>query len=160
MWTRTFAKTYAGITAEQVWTVWAEVDAWPAWQDDLERAHCEGGFAAGQRIVFHPKGGPDLSLELTEVVPGRRFTDRTRFSLARMDDIHELKSRPEGVEVRSTIRVEGLLAFLWVRLVARGIVDGLERQTDALVRRARTRHDGPEAPALFRRDLDVGTDRT
>lgn len=137
MWTWTFAKTYAGITAEQVWAVWSDVDAWPEWQDDLESAHCEGGFAPGQRIVFRPKGSSSLSLELTEVVRGRRFTDRTRFFWARMYDIHEIEPGVDGIVLRSTIRVEGLLAFLWVRLVVHAIVIGLESQTDALVHRSR-----------------------
>jgi hypothetical protein len=36
------------------------------------------------------------------------------------------------------MRVKGPLAYLWDRLVVRGIAEGMKEQTDALVSRARS----------------------
>ena len=81
--------------------------------------------------------GPRLTLELADVRPNVAFTDITRFPLARMYDVHELIERENGVEVRSTIRVQGPLAFVWRKLVAEKIVAGLPLQTARLLEAAR-----------------------
>jgi len=138
MWSRTYKTKVSDLTPAQVWSVWTDVNQWHSWQDDIEYARLAGEFAEGNSIAFRPKGGPTFSLAITEAVKDRKFTDLTRFPLARMYDSHELVAFPDGVEIASTIRVEGLLAFLWVQLVAKGIVRGLAQQTDRLIKRTRT----------------------
>ena len=65
-----------------------------------------------------------------------RYVDLTCFPLATMTGSHELIANGEHLEIRTTMSVRGPLAFLWVRLVARGIVSGLPQQTHALIERA------------------------
>jgi uncharacterized protein YndB with AHSA1/START domain len=138
MWTRTYSQHVRDVPAAQLWKVWTDVDRWPEWQGDVAHARLEGDFAAGQFFRFQPKGGPRLRIELTEVVPGRRFVDVTRFPLARMVDSHELVPHPDGgVEVKTTLMMQGPLSFLWSKVVGEDVAASLPQQTSHLVERAR-----------------------
>ena len=137
MWTHTYSKTVPEVGAAQLWKAWTDVDQWKTWQDDIELARLEGPFQDGSTIHFKPKGGPTLRLALQDVRPGLAFTDVTRFPLARMYDAHELVAHDGGVEIRVRMWLQGPLAFLWRRLVAQKVADGLPEQTARLVERAR-----------------------
>jgi hypothetical protein len=70
------------------------------------------------------------------VRPNALFVDITRFPLARMVDSHELIERDGGLEIRTTIRMEGPLAFLWRKIVGEDVVKSLPAQTDNLIAQA------------------------
>jgi hypothetical protein len=133
MWTRSYSKTVKGLTAAEVWKVWTDVDRWHLWQDDIEFARMNGEFRAGGTFRFKPKGGPELTLELSHVQPHASFVDITRFPLARMVDSHELIERDDTLEIKTTVKMEGPLAFLWRKLVGEDVVKSLPQQTDKLI---------------------------
>jgi hypothetical protein len=136
MWSRSYSKTVEGVNASQVWKVWTDVNQWHTWQDDIEHAKLTGEFVIGNVIRFKPKGGPNINIEITEVKPNSAFVDVTRFPLARMYDAHELIDRGHALEIKTTIRIEGLLSFLWRKLVAENVAKGMPEQTDKLIERA------------------------
>ena len=133
MWIRSHSMRVRGLTAAQVWEVWTDVDNWHKWQPDIEFARLSGEFKQGSSIKFKPRGGPEISIELTSVVPNSSFVDLTRFPLARMYDTHEIIDHGDELEIRSTISLTGILAFVWRKLVVEDIVNGLEEQTKRLV---------------------------
>jgi len=137
MWTHSYSTTVADLTAARIWKTWTDVNGWQTWQDDIEHARLAGEFRTGAKLSFRPKGGPNLTLELTDVRPTEAFTDVTRFPLARLYDIHELVEGADGVEVRTTLRLEGPLAFLWRLLVVQNIAKSLPAQTERLLDAAR-----------------------
>ena len=134
MWSKTFSKTYQGVTKESIWRAWADVNNWPAWDSELDSCVLEGEFAAGNRFILNPKGGPKIKITLTKVVENETFTDVCKFPGAQMIDFHEMKEIAGGLLVTNTISVKGPLAFLWVRLVARNVANSVPQQTDNLVR--------------------------
>jgi hypothetical protein len=138
MWTQSYSKTVDGLSAAQVWRVWSDVDRWHVWQDDIEYARLNGEFKSGGTFAFKPKGGPNLTLELADVRPNALFVDITRFPLARMVDSHELIEHGDKLEIKTTIRMEGPLAFLWRKLVGQEVADSLPQQTDALIAQVAT----------------------
>lgn len=137
MWTQTYSTTIDGLSAEQVWKVWTDVNQWHTWQDDIELAELQGEFKAGNYFRFRPKGGPTINIELTEVKPMSVFVDLTRFFLAKMYDSHELIQHGEQLEIKTTIKLEGPLALVWRKLVVQDIVQGLPAQTEKLIAQAR-----------------------
>jgi len=137
MWTRSYSKVVNDVSLARLWEVWSDVDLWTEWQDDIDSARLEGPFEDGSIIHFKPKGGPALKLGLQDVRAGSAFTDVTHFPLARMYDAHELVAHDGGVEIRVRMWLQGPLAFLWRRLVAQKVADGLPEQTARLVERAR-----------------------
>jgi hypothetical protein len=137
MWSRTYSQKVKGLSAEHLWEVWTDVNQWHTWQDNIEYADLDGEFAAGKSFLFKPKNGSAISIELTEVEPRRNFTDVTRFPLAKMRGTHEIIERGDELEVKTTINIDGLLSFVWRKLVAEEVANGLKVQTEKLIERTK-----------------------
>ena len=60
-----------------------------------------------------------------------------RFPLGRMYGDHVFVLRGDEIEIQTTMRVEGPLRLLWVKLVAEGVARKLAAQTEELISRAR-----------------------
>ena len=133
MWSRTHSRTVKGLKAEQVWQVWSDVNRWHTWQSDIEHARLDGAFAVGSTFVLKPKGGPKVNIEIIEAEPNRRFTDLTRFLGARMYGSHEFVVRGDELEIRTTMSIEGPLAFVWRKIVAEDVARGMPKQTERLI---------------------------
>lgn len=137
MWSKTYSKRVRGVRAETVWKVWTDVNQWHTWQSDIEYAKLDGEFKLGKLFKFKPKGGPEISIEIVKHDPGRQFTDLTRFPGARMLDSHELISHGDELEIRTTLSIEGILSFLWRKIVAENVANGMAEQTEALIEKSR-----------------------
>lgn len=136
MWSKSYSRKVKGITAEELWEVWRNVDQWHTWQNDIDYAKLNGEFKAGNSFLFKPKGGPKINIEIIELLPNRVFTDLTRFPLAKMYGRHEFIPEGDTLEIKTTMSIEGALSFVWRKLVAEGIVDSLHEQTESLIKRA------------------------
>jgi hypothetical protein len=88
----------------------------------------EGKFEKGNYLTLKPKGAPEVKITLIETVENKTFTDQTNFPLAVMRGTHIFEETPEGLRVTTTMTVEGILGFLWRKLVAEKIVDGLPKE--------------------------------
>lgn len=137
MWSKTYSQSVKGLSASQLWKVWTDVNQWHTWQDDIEYAKIDGDFAVGTIYKMKPKGAPEVSIELFKVEPKRLFVDLTRFPLATMYASHEFIDRGSDLEVKTTVSIEGVLSFIWRKLVAEGVANSLPDQTDKLIERAK-----------------------
>lgn len=137
MWQQSYSQMVSDVTVEEVWNVWTDVNQWHTWQDDIEFARLDVDFKVGSVFKFKPKGAPTFSIEITEVVENSLFTDLTKLPLAKMYDKHEIISHADCIELKSTIRISGPLAFLWKRLIVKGIVESLPTQTENLLKKVR-----------------------
>jgi hypothetical protein len=125
MWSKSHSVTTNKVTKEQMWNLFADVNNWHTWDTGIEYAKLEGKFEKGNHFLLRPKGGPNVKVELLQVVENKRFLDVTNFPLAKMYDEHLFEETPEGLKITNIITVKGLLGFLWVKLVAKKIVDAL-----------------------------------
>jgi Polyketide cyclase / dehydrase and lipid transport len=125
MWQKSYSITTKQATCEQLWKLFSDVNNWISWDKGIEFAKLEGKFEKGNYFRFQPKGGPKLKLKIIEAIPNKSFTDCTTFPLAKMYGEHLFENTPNGVKVTTTMRVEGVLGFLWRKIVAQKIVDGL-----------------------------------
>ena len=137
MWTKTYSTTVKNMKPGKIWQVWADVNQWHTWQNDIEYAKLTGKFETGTTFEFKPKGGPKIDIQLTRVEPDAVFVDVTRFPLAKMYDAHELIPHGEDLEIRTTVSIRGPLSFVWKRLVAENVANGMQDQTERLIERAR-----------------------
>lgn len=137
MWSKRHVSKVRGLSVEQVWKVWSDINGWHTWQKDLEFARLEGEFAAGNSFILKPKGGPKVKIELQSVVPLKSFTDLTRFPGAKMLGHHEFNVKGDELEVATEMTIRGPLSFLWRKLVAEGVANGMREQTENLIARAR-----------------------
>jgi hypothetical protein len=136
MWSKSYSQRVKGLSAGQVWTIWSDVNQWHSWQDDIEYAKLDGAFERGNTIRFKPKGGLVFKIKLTRVEPKSVFDDLTSFPLAKMYDSHELIEHGDELEIRTTIRISGPLSYIWRKLIAENVAEGMPEQTQKLIEKA------------------------
>lgn len=137
MWSKTYSKKVKGMRADQVWKVWTDVNQWHTWQGDIEYAKLDGEFKVGNTFLLKPEGGPKVKIEILKVEPNRQFIDLTRFPGAKMFGSHEFFIHGDELVIKTTMSIEGWLSFLWRKLVAEGVANGMREQTDKLIEQAR-----------------------
>ena len=60
---------------EELWRHWADMAAWPQWNDGIEAIDVEGPFETGTAFTMTPPGDEPIRLRLAEIKPGESFTD-------------------------------------------------------------------------------------
>lgn len=138
MWSKTYSKKVQGLKAEQVWKIWTDLNQWHIWQSDIEYAKLEGEFKVGNTFLLKPKGGPKVKIEIIKVEPNRQFTDLTRFPGAKMYGSHEFVIHGDELEIKTTMSIEGPLSFLWRKIVAEDVANGIMEQTENLIEKAKS----------------------
>ncbi len=137
MWTRVYSKFYQGVKKEDVWRVWADVNNWPKWHDDLDYCKMNGPFEAGNKFILKPKRGPAVKIELMEVIRENTFTDCTKFFGAEMCNTHSVEEKDGGLLLSNKLVVTGPLKWLWIKLVAQNVANTVPEEMDALAAVAR-----------------------
>ena len=125
MWTKSHAIVTKEATKEQMWQLFADVNNWHTWDTGIEFAKLEGKFEKGNYFTLRPKGGPNVKVRLLETIENKSFLDVTNFPFAKMYDSHLFEETATGLKITNTIQVTGILAFLWIKLVAKKIADAL-----------------------------------
>jgi hypothetical protein len=97
----------------------------------------DGAFEQGNHFFLKPKGSGQVKIEWVEIEEYKKFVDLTRFPLAKMYGEHLLEETPAGLKITTTMKVKGVLSFLWIKLVAQGIVDALPQEMPLQVQAAR-----------------------
>ena len=125
LWVKSHTIVTKEVTKEQLWKLFANVNAWHTWDKGIEYAKMEGNFEKGNHFILCPKGGSDVDIALIETIENRKFVDLTKFPLAEMRGEHVFEDTPNGLKITTTMKVEGMLGFVWRKLVAEDIVNGL-----------------------------------
>ena len=130
----TATKVVEGISKETIFKFWADVNNWAKWNDDIESAELHGEFKAGTAFTLTLNGCQKVKIELLKVEQNRSFTDVTKFPLAKMYGIHEIVEKDGKIELVATIKIEGILSFLWTKIVAQGVADSLGSDMDKMIK--------------------------
>lgn len=142
MWIREYSKEFKGITKQEIWELWTDVNNWTKWHGDLDYCKMTGDFVVGNHFMLKPKGAPAVKIELVEIDPERKFTDYTKFFGAKMYDTHELVETKDGLRLINTLKVVGWLKFLWIKLVAQNVAATVPQEIEALVKLAKAKKHG------------------
>ena len=137
MWKREFSKVYEGVSKEQIWQAWVDVNSWSNWDAELDYCDMQGEFTDGNTFILKPKDGPKVKIYLYNIIAKKQFCDYCKFPGAKMHDIHLLEEIEGGVKLTNTIYVTGVLSSLWVKLVAKNVAEGIPAQSENLVNYAR-----------------------
>lgn len=139
MWNKTYTKVITGINPEQIWKIWSDINNRPQWDTDTEWAELIGPFEKGAIFYFKPKGGPKLSMEITECTPLQSFTDCFKFPFlpfARLYGIHQMERTSEGLRITTSIKVEGLFGWMLKKCIAEKVAAELPAQTEMMIKLA------------------------
>ena len=136
MWTKSHSIVTKAVTKEQLWSLLSDVNNWHIWDEGIDFAKMEGAFEKGNHFMFQPKGGPKLKIGIVEAIENKNFTDFTQFPLAKMYGEHTFEETQNGLKITTTMKVKGILAFLWIKIVAQKIVDGLPNDMQEQIKAA------------------------
>jgi len=100
---------------------------WPTWNTDTEWARLDGPFVEGSSGQLKPKGGPRVRFVIERLVRDREFVDVSRLLGARLTFGHVVDALADGgSRVDVTVTIEGPFAWLWTKIVGRGISESVE----------------------------------
>jgi hypothetical protein len=122
------------ISKEEVYSKWADINNWHTFNDDIDYAKLDGEFKEGNFFTLGLKGGQKVKIKLLKIEENKSFTDLTKFPLAKMYGIHEIVEKNGKIEMKATVKIEGILSFLWKKIVAQGVADKLGDDMDRLIR--------------------------
>ncbi len=128
MWTKSHTIVTKEASKEQMWKLFSDVNNWHKWDKGIEYAKIEGKFEKGNFFELKPKGSGKVKIELFETVENKKFVDLTKFPLAKMYGEHNFEETEAGLKITTTMKVEGVLGFLWRKIVAQDIVNGLPQE--------------------------------
>jgi uncharacterized protein YndB with AHSA1/START domain len=92
-------------TPEALWRHWADMAAWPEWNDGIEKIEVGGPFAVGTRFTMTPPGDDPIEMRLVEIEPGELFTDEMDAGDFVVRTAHRLE-RVDGGRIRVVYRTE------------------------------------------------------
>jgi len=136
-WSKSYSTIVKDLNASSVWTVWCDINNWHTWQNDIEYAKLDGDFITGSQFILKPKGVSEVNIKLIEVNNNQSFIDLTLFPFAKMYGKHEFIQRDNGLEIKTTMTVDGFLAFVWQKIVAEDVAAGMQEQTENLIKKVR-----------------------
>ena len=134
---KAYSKIATNVTAQQIWAIWSDIDKRHVWDHDTEWAKIDGEFKEGNTFKFKPKGGPKLTMKISECTPNKSFTDCFKLPLARLYGVHEIEAVEGGLCIVTTMKVVGPLYWLWRKLLVEKIIATLPEQTEHLIAAAR-----------------------
>lgn len=119
-------KIHVAASAASVFSRYRDVGTWPSWDPETLAVDLPG-LTVGATGWLKPRQGPRARIAIAEVTEDRSFTVEGRLPLCRMVFGHELYETGTGTLVTHSVGFSGPLAFLFRRLVGRGIDRTLPR---------------------------------
>jgi hypothetical protein len=104
---------------------YARAEGWPDWDPELRAASLPGGLVVGAEGWLQPTRGPRARFRVTEVRDNAGFTVEARLPLCRMQFGHDLVVEGAGTRVGHWVGFDGPFAWLFRRLIGRGLAAGL-----------------------------------
>lgn len=95
-----------------VMDAYRKVDSWPAWDPEVKDVRLSRGLTPGSRGWLVPREGPRAKIEVSEVRPNG-FVVTGQLPLCRMIFDHVVEDAGDHMLVRHSVRLEGLLSFVF-----------------------------------------------
>lgn len=92
---------------DAVWTLWADVGSWHAWDPAVEAVALEGTFGEGAAGTMTLAGGVEAPFTLEVVEPGRRYLDRLTMGELVIEIDHVVRAEGDGAVVTVATTVTG-----------------------------------------------------
>lgn len=107
---------------EQIWALWADLEGWPKWDDNLEWVKPDGGLKQGEFAKLKPKGAKVVAFEFVEVDAPNGFVDITLLPQTKMRMEHRLTdAEGGGLTVYQRVSFSGPLGSLFGYVIGRGM---------------------------------------
>jgi hypothetical protein len=81
---------------EAIWRAWSDLERWPEWNADLERAELSGPFAPGSTITMYQLGGEQIELRIAGAREPEMFVDEAALGDVVVRTTHRVESAGAG----------------------------------------------------------------
>ena len=133
-WIKKHSRVYEGVSCSEVWDAWVDLKNWHLWNPGIEKAWINGEFKSGNSFFLKPVSFRNpVKIEIVDAIVGERYVDKTSFFLAAMYGEHFVEKTDDGVKLKTIVKVEGLLKYFWIWLVASKVASKMEKQTNQLI---------------------------
>jgi Polyketide cyclase / dehydrase and lipid transport len=119
---------------------WADMATWPEWNLDTEWVRLDGPFTQGATGTLKPKGGPKVRFVVESLVQDREFVDVSRLMGARLVFAHHVTGTAGGCTVHVQVSMSGPLAWLWNRILGKGLRASVQPDLERLALVAEAAH--------------------
>lgn len=120
---------------------WADMATWPEWNLDVDWVRLDGPFAQGATGTLKPKGGPKVRFVVESLVQDKEFDDVSRLAGARLTFAHRVtETAGGGCTVHVQITMSGPLAWLWKRILGKGLRSSVQPDLERLARVVEAAH--------------------
>lgn len=123
---------------EVIWQQWIDVAGWNKTDPGVVESQLDGDLKIGATGRLKPKSGPATRFVITSCEPFSSFIVENGMPLAHMAFEHEMKPTTQGTQFTHRIRITGLLAPLWGRLIGQQIAKDLPGVMERMVAAAAT----------------------
>ncbi|MDZ7906124.1 MAG: SRPBCC family protein [Cypionkella sp.] len=113
--------------AAAVFAAYADVASWPIWDSEVKKVSLPNGLITGATGYLTPRSGPKAKIYVVAVDPAQGFTIQSRLPLCTMHFGHKLAQTDGKTTATHWVRFTGPLAFLFARLIGRGIEQTLPK---------------------------------
>ncbi len=100
-------------TADNVWQTLVDVSSWHVWDTELKEATLEGNFAVGAKGILTPKKGPRLKFYISELVPSKSYTFKTKMPVGWLIIKRTLTIESETTHFTDDIAFTGFLKLVF-----------------------------------------------
>jgi Polyketide cyclase / dehydrase and lipid transport len=112
---------------------WADMATWPEWNLDTEWVRLDAPFDQGATGTLKPKGGPKVRFVVESLVRDREFVDVSRLAGARLTFAHHVTpTAGGGCTVQVQVSIAGPLAWLWLRILGKGLRSSVQPDLERL----------------------------
>ncbi|MGY3804465.1 hypothetical protein ACWNT8_10410 [Pigmentibacter ruber] len=137
MWIYKYEKKFENIDKKAIWELWSDIENWKKWNPGIKDSKLNGEFTEGSTFSLKTIDGREVTLQLIEVKKDFKFVDCTQLPGAKMYGIHEIIPEKNAVKLVTIIKIEGILTFLWRKIIGNKIVQKIPQQTENLVQLAK-----------------------
>jgi len=111
-------------SADAIWALWSNVEQWPTWDFELQRAWLEGPFEKGAVGYFEPKKGAKSRFVISQLTSHeqaeqRSYTFTVQLPLCQLHMRHYFGGSVESLTFTHEVSFQGSSAFLFNWLVGK-----------------------------------------
>ncbi|PID70771.1 hypothetical protein CSB37_01655 [bacterium DOLZORAL124_38_8] len=110
---------------EQIWKLWADVENWNKWDNEVEFSKINGKFETGVFGVLKPKNGPKSKFKIFSVSEPSEFAIEASLPFTKMYFTHLLEEKNGNLYLTHGIEMKGFLSFLFSRVVGKKLLESL-----------------------------------
>jgi len=92
--------------AEEIWTLWADINNWKKWDTGIKDSELLTQFTAGNSFSLTPQGGEPMSVTLKTVTKDKEFSDETILPFGVLRNIHRIEKLGQNISVTHEIHAE------------------------------------------------------